>query len=583
MKLDDIEEKFGGISRYQIFVIVMTATAVFGTSSMSQSAIFFSAVPDHRCAIPQIDNLTLLHSNTTEHSISSLFIPPGDSCHRYNYNLSVCDEHGDLSCVTNQTKVEKIKCDNGYVYDKTHFKSTTVSEWDLVCDRTNLDALANSLYFAGVFLGSLIIGPMMDWFGRKLTILIAAILYIATGIAGSYASSYEMYIFLRVAVAMCGIPCFVAYFTYANEIAGKKSRKVVGGFTQLVTATAHVILPCFAYLVQDWRYLGIMISLFSAPYIIIFFFMPRTPRWLLTHGKENEAKEVLDRFAKSKNTSLNKEDWNCLVRTEKELLGSESVLKKIVLTDFYRRPFMRVVSLIVIYLWFVASMVFYGLVLNVGKLAGDPYINRVLNGIFELLAYFLYIPPIHYFGLRRSTCASYTLAGLCCLGTMIFTLAANGNSVLLQISRWIGILGKFFATLAFAIIYQYTAEIYPTIARGTGMGMGSTAARIGSIIMPWTLELQRSVPWLTQTIFGSLSVLAGVLSLMLPETRNADFKTSMDEAEEFYRSNMTLASRFIGERILSRISADEDTKLNIETGSMLEENMDTYESAETKN
>nr|XP_039255934.1 solute carrier family 22 member 12-like [Styela clava] len=128
MKLDDIEEKFGGISRYQIFVIVMTATAVFGTSSMSQSAIFFSAVPDHRCAIPQIDNLTLLHSNTTEHNISSLFIPPGDSCHRYNYNLSVCDEHGDLSCVTNQTKVEKIKCDNGYVYDKTHFKSTTVSE-----------------------------------------------------------------------------------------------------------------------------------------------------------------------------------------------------------------------------------------------------------------------------------------------------------------------------------------------------------------------------------------------------------------------------------------------------------------------
>nr|XP_039256261.1 solute carrier family 22 member 5-like [Styela clava] len=535
MKLDDIEEKFGGVSRYQIFVIMMTATAVFGTSSMSQSAIFFSAVPDHRCAIPQIDNLTLLHSNTTERNIS-LFIPPGESCHRYNYNLSVCDELEDLSCVANRTKVGKIKCDNGYVYDKTYFKSTTVSEWDLVCDRTNLDALANSLYFAGVFLGSLIIGPMMDWFGRKLTILIAAILYIATGIASACASSYEMYIFLRVAVAMCGIPCFIAYFTYANEIVGRKSRKVVGGFTQIVTATAHGILPCFAYLVQDWRYLGIMISLFSAPYIIIFFFMPRTPRWLLTHGKENEAKKVLDRLRKAKIHHLKKKIGIVLVRNEKNFLANTLP------------PSFSLIGSLITISSILPSMVFYGLILNVGKLAGDPYINRVLNGIVELFLH---------------------LAGLCCLGTMIFTLAADGNAVLLQISRWIGILGKFFATLAFAIIYQYTAEIYPTIARGTGMGMGSTAARIGSIIMPWTLELQRSVPWLTQTIFGSLSVLAGVLSLLLPETRDSDFKTSMDEAEEFYRSNMTLASRFIEKRISSQTSADEDRKLNIETGSLL--------------
>lgn len=30
------------------------------------------------------------------------------------------------------------------------------------------------------------------------------------------------------------------------------------------------------------------------------------------------------------------------------------------------------------------------------------------------------------------------------------------------------------------------------------MAMGSTAARVGTVILPFTLQLQLSVPWLTQ-------------------------------------------------------------------------------------
>lgn len=49
--------------------------------------------------------------------------------------------------------------------------------------------------------------------------------------------------------------------------------------------------------------------------------------------------------------------------------------------------------------------------------------------------------------------------------------------------------GKFGFTMAFGIVYIYTAEIYPTVLRNVGMGMCSSAARIGSITAPYVIYL----------------------------------------------------------------------------------------------
>ena len=40
------------------------------------------------------------------------------------------------------------------------------------------------------------------------------------------------------------------------------------------------------------------------------------------------------------------------------------------------------------------------------------------------------------------------------------------------------------ASGAFAIIYVYTAEMFPTVVRGTALGLCSLAGRIGGVIAP---------------------------------------------------------------------------------------------------
>ncbi len=53
--------------------------------------------------------------------------------------------------------------------------------------------------------------------------------------------------------------------------------------------------------------------------------------------------------------------------------------------------------------------------------------------------------------------------------------------------------GKFGFTMAYCVIYIYTAELYPTVLRNLGIGMCSSAARIGSITAPYVIFLGKCV------------------------------------------------------------------------------------------
>ena len=54
--------------------------------------------------------------------------------------------------------------------------------------------------------------------------------------------------------------------------------------------------------------------------------------------------------------------------------------------DLLRPKKMRKITFVMLYCWFVTSMIYYGLGLNAGALSGDIFANNALNGAFDMIS-----------------------------------------------------------------------------------------------------------------------------------------------------------------------------------------------------
>merc|ERR1711862_175481 len=81
-------------------------------------------------------------------------------------------------------------------------------------------------------------------------------------------------------------------------------------------------------------------------------------------------------------------------------------------------------------------------------------------------------------------------------------------------------LGKLGTSAAFALIYLYSAEMFPTEVRNTALGTCSMVARLGSLVAPYIASLgsYESYGYLPFLIFGVTILLGGSTAIILPET-----------------------------------------------------------------
>ncbi|NXA18933.1 S22AD protein, partial [Ibidorhyncha struthersii] len=86
----------------------------------------------------------------------------------------------------------------------------------------------------------------------------------------------------------------------------------------------------------------------------------------------------------------------------------------------------------------------------------------------------------------------------------------------------LAIIGKFMATASFSTSYVYSAELFPTIIRQTGVGLCSMLARVAGIVAPLIRLLSQYHRAIPMAIYGSAPVVVGLLCILLPETRGTD-------------------------------------------------------------
>ncbi|KAK8386156.1 hypothetical protein O3P69_010703 [Scylla paramamosain] len=518
----------------QLYVYALAWVAVIICAPVYVDYNFLVRQVPARCVVPSCDG----NDTSFNESFVQWAIPENQQCKVYQRseaNITECEEE----YFSNDTETS---CSE-WVYDTSLFTSTTVTEFDLVCDSDWLRPLAGSMYMLGMLLGAITIGDLADRFGRKMGILVSVLLLGGGGVLSAVSPNYTMFLVMRLLTGAGGVGLFQVTFVLAVEFIGAKWRTFVGIMIEVPFALGEAMTGVFAIFIRDWRWLQVAVTAPAFLLLSYMWLMPESVRWLVSQGRKSDAIKIINKAAKVNGVEVPKhllEDTNPEIPTvdgtisvanSKDDLVKEDQppkVKKTVL-DLLKTPNMRRRSFNMFYCWAVCTLVYYGLSSNSGNLGGNIFVNFIATMLIEIPSYVFSYLVLDRMGRK---------------GTLTFVLLLGGGACFIsgfipKEIEWLivtlSLVGKFGIAAAFAIVYVYSAEIFPTEYRSVGIGACSMCARIGGILAPFISSLASIYQPLPLLVFGVLSIISGLLIILLPETVGCELPQTLQESEDFGR------------------------------------------------
>ncbi|KGL72545.1 Solute carrier family 22 member 4, partial [Tinamus guttatus] len=405
--------------------------------------------------------------------------------------------------------LEQERCLDGWEYSRELYRSTIVSEWNLVCEDDWKAPLTTSLFYVGVLVGSFVSGQLSDRFGRKNILFSTMAVQTGFSFLQIFSTSWEMFTVLFVIVGMGQISNYVVAFILGTEILGKSVRILFSTLGVCIFfAIGYMLLPLFAYFIRDWRLLLLALTVPGVFCVPLWWIIPESPRWLISQGRYKEAEVIIRKAAK-----INGIPAPDVLFDPVEMQDSKpQQQQKAILLDLFRTRNIATITIMSLLLWMITSIGYFGLSLSTPNWHGNAYVNCFLSAVIEIPAYVIAWLLLRYLPRRYSISGTLFLGG----GVVLFIQLVPAGSHVLSI--FLVMLGKFGITSAFSMLYVYSAELYPTLVRNMAVGATSTASRVGSIVAPYFVYLGAYDRFLPYILMGSLTVLIGILTLFLPES-----------------------------------------------------------------
>ncbi|NXV07740.1 S226A protein, partial [Cettia cetti] len=437
--------------------------------------------------------------------------------------------------------------------EKTKGTDTDVTlsrQWDLVCGYRQLRQMAQSIYMAGVLVGALVLGGLSDRFGRKAMLMWS---YLQLGVMGTctaFAPNYASYCVFRFAggMALSGFGLSIACLVV--EWIPTPYRAITVAITGFAYTLGQIILAGVAYAVPRWRWLQLSVSLPFFVFLLYSWWLAESARWLVLSGKAERAVKVLQRVATFNKRKEEGEKITVEVRWPhggggqgvssppqplpcpfSQMLKSNmkeelaALKSSYTVSDLVRTPVIRHIFFCLSIVWFSISFSYYGLAMDLQNFGVSIYLIQVIFGAVDFPAKVVVTVSLSYVGRRLSLVVALFLAGLVIVANIFVP------TELQTVRTALAVIGKGCLSASFNCVFLYTTELYPTPIRQTGLGFGSTMARVGGIVAPLVKMMDEYYPFLPPAVYGVAPVVAAVAAAFLPETLNTPLPDTIEEVE----------------------------------------------------
>lgn len=397
--------------------------------------------------------------------------------------------------------------------------------------------IAVSAVLVGALLGSVIASWLSNGLGRRLTLLITALVFTFGALLTAFSPNLPIFVLWRLIVGISiGLAASVVP-TYISEIAPARWRGMMVTLYQLAItigiAVSYWVDLAFAHAGTSWPPMFGIAAVPSIIFLIGMLINPETPRWLASRGRWEEANRVLTRVGSGQNNATALEE----IRTSLISEHTHGALHELL------RPGLRLALLVgvglAVFQQFVGinTIIYYAPTIfgMVGFNSNAAAIMATsIVGVVNVFATIVACLLVDRAGRRP----------LLLWGTAGMVLALVGLSlVFLLHSTHVGGLTLLFLMLyivAFAIgmgpvFWVLSAELFPTYVRTTGASV--------STFFNWGANLLVSVTFLslidalgtswTFVIYALLGVAAFFFILRLvPETR----QRSLESIERYWQN-----------------------------------------------
>jgi MFS transporter, SP family, arabinose:H+ symporter len=381
--------------------------------------------------------------------------------------------------------------------------------------------LTVSIALWGTVVGSMAAGIVGQHLGGRETLRILAILYLVSGLACAFACNWPALIAARFTGGIAIGGSSVLGPVYIAEVSPATQRGRLVGLFQ-INIVIGILLAyfsnyCIAQLglgAEEWRWqLGIA-AVPAFLFLLLLFGIPRSPRWLATKGRLDEAISVLQ-MTGSRNP---KGELNEIVRS---INLERSQASEPLFCSKYRYPiFLGVTIGMFNQLSGINAILYYlnDIFSSAGfsKISGN--LQAVAVGSMNLIATLFAMTVIDKLGRKTllligSVGTAASLAGV----SAIFFTNRRQDLLLWLLLAYIG----FFAISQGAVIWVYISEVFPTRVRAKGQSLGSSAHWIMNALISGTFPLMATSSGAYPFVFFAFMMVLQffVVLYLYPETK----------------------------------------------------------------